>query len=329
MEKQVFKTGEIVTPEFLNKVQDTINETQSDVDNHYGEFEELVTALMRVFTSNFDTYSVSKDGFTATLDGKSLTIGNGQTSISLKPGNGGIDVSVNGGGGVSVNLNGISFYGPGADGLELKRNLIKIIGALSSSAFPVEIRVNEGKLCIDNPVNIEGVLEVLYKNGKGSLIKSYFTTASIAFFDTISGGSVNDEGAYNTNNHYELSDKGLIFAKNVYGQQCRIYKNSQTNKYDLSGFGAIEGKSLITSVITEGNSGRVYNLALKDYQEFKYPIGSIICLYFENDDNSNIIVECGDGTEGGITGSGYGILTYKPYLFIKLKEMMWRPFAAF
>lgn len=164
MEKQVFKTGEIVTPEFLNKVQDAINETQSDVDNHYGEFEELVTALMHVFTSNFDTYSVSKDGFTATLDGKSLTIGNGQTSISLKPGNGGIVVSVNGGGGVSVNPSeGISFYGPGALGLKLERGKITITGAKQGSSFPVEINVNEGELNIDSPLVINQLLRVFGK----------------------------------------------------------------------------------------------------------------------------------------------------------------------
>ena len=73
MEKKVFKTGEIITPEFMNQLQDAMKENESEVGEHYGEFEELVTALMRVFTSNFDTYSVSKDGFTATLDGKSLS----------------------------------------------------------------------------------------------------------------------------------------------------------------------------------------------------------------------------------------------------------------
>lgn len=164
MEKKVIKTGEIVTPEFLNKVQDAINEMQSDVDNHYGEFEELVTALMRVFTSNFDTYSVSKDGFTATLDGKSLTIGNGTVSISLKPGNGGIDVSVNGGGGVSVNPSeGISFYGPGVLGLKLERGKITITGAEQGSGFPVEINVNEGELNIDSPLAINKLLRVFGK----------------------------------------------------------------------------------------------------------------------------------------------------------------------
>lgn len=69
MEKKVFKTGEIITPEFMNQLQDAIKETESEVGEHYGEFEELVTALMRVFTSNFDTYSVSKDGYKITIGG--------------------------------------------------------------------------------------------------------------------------------------------------------------------------------------------------------------------------------------------------------------------
>lgn len=164
MEKKVFKTGEIITPEFMNQLQDAVKETESEVSEHYGEFEELVTALMRVFTSNFDTYSVSKDGFTATLDGKSLTIGNGQTSISLKPGNGGIAVSVNGGDGVSVNpLEGISFYGPGALGLKLERGKITITGAKQGSSFPVEINVNEGELNIDSPLAINQLLRVFGK----------------------------------------------------------------------------------------------------------------------------------------------------------------------
>ena len=67
MEKKVFKTGEIITPEFMNQLQDAVKETESEVSEHYGEFEELVTALMRVFTSNFDTYSVSKDGYIFSL----------------------------------------------------------------------------------------------------------------------------------------------------------------------------------------------------------------------------------------------------------------------
>lgn len=83
MEKKVFKTGEIITPEFMNQLQDAVKETESEVSEHYGEFEELVTALMRVFTSNFDTYSVSKDGFTATLDGKGIQIGSSTGGLKI------------------------------------------------------------------------------------------------------------------------------------------------------------------------------------------------------------------------------------------------------
>lgn len=224
MEKKVFKTGEIITPEFMNQLQDAIKETESEVGEHYGEFEELVTALMSVFTSNFDTYSVSKDGFTATLDGKRLVIGNGSISISLEPGNSGLVISHNGAGSVNVNpLQGISFYGPGADGLELKRNLIKIIGSLQGSAFPVEIKVIDGKLYIDTTLRIGGGLDV-----NGNEIKSFT-------------GRIPDSGYYFIITPDEILLDGGVGA---FSSRPKFYVRKNGAVYDVSGIGNLSVDSV-------------------------------------------------------------------------------------
>ncbi len=72
MEKKVFKTGEIITPEFMNQLQDEVKSTQETIETHYGEFEDLVAALMRVFTENFEKYKTVKDDKEFSFDGENL-----------------------------------------------------------------------------------------------------------------------------------------------------------------------------------------------------------------------------------------------------------------
>lgn len=223
MEKKVFKTGEIITPEFMNQLQDAVKETESEVSEHYDEFEELVTALMRVFTSNFDTYSVSKDGFTATLDGKRLVIGNGSISISLEPGNSGLVISHNGAGNVNVGSTNISFNGPGSDGLELGRNLIKIIGSLQGSNFPVEIKVIDGKLYIDTTLRIGGGLDV-----NGNEIKSFT-------------GRTPDTGYYFIITPDEILLDGGVGA---FSSRPKFYVRKNGSVYDVSGIGNLSVHSV-------------------------------------------------------------------------------------
>ncbi len=83
MEKKVFKTGEIVTPEFLNQIQDVINE-QNEV------FSQLKTALLEVFSDEFDEYTLV--GYSRllgeiimTLSGNGLGLATGYCHTSVDP----------------------------------------------------------------------------------------------------------------------------------------------------------------------------------------------------------------------------------------------------
>ena len=163
MEKKVFKTGEIITPEFMNQLQDAIKETESEVGEHYGKFEELVTALMRVFTSNFDTYSVSKGGVTLTESGDGITLtrstegGTYELSISEE----GILISASYRGisrNVKLSYDMFSQILSTAGGVEIHDAIIDFV-APGGNTVLASIRYSEGKISFSKPISITGDIE--------------------------------------------------------------------------------------------------------------------------------------------------------------------------
>ena len=172
MNKKIFKTGDIITPEFLNKVQDAIKETESEVGEHYGEFEELVKALMSVFSPNFDTYSVSKGGVTLTESGNGITLARsteGETyelSISEE----GILISSSYRGisrNVKLSSDMLSQILSTAGGVEIHDAIIDFV-APGGNTVLASIRYSEGKISFSKPISITGDIE------SSAWVKAYY-----------------------------------------------------------------------------------------------------------------------------------------------------------